>query len=79
MIDIDGNLEALRQRMIQEEEHDARIKPCPECDGTGTVTYEKPVSDKVNGGFLEEFEDDCGNCGGSGEVEDWQDEDEIDY
>lgn len=75
MIDTDGNLAALRQRMIQEEEHDARIKPCPECDGEGMATWEEPVIDHEHGGYLQEVQGECWNCGGSGEIEDWDDED----
>ena len=47
-------------------------KPCPECQGSGTVVYERPVraSSSVDSGFIEEYEDDCENCGGYGEIDD---------
>jgi RecJ-like exonuclease len=32
-----------------------RYKPCPECEGQG---------------FIEEYEDACKNCGGDGQIED---------
>jgi DnaJ-class molecular chaperone len=76
MIDIDGNLAALRQRMIEEEEHDARWKDCPECDGTGTATWEEPVIDYEHGGYLQEVSGECCECGGSGQIEDYGDDDE---
>lgn len=52
-----------------------KVKPCPECDGDGYLIYERAVPDRVNGGRIEETEDDCWNCGGSGEIEDWDEED----
>ena len=52
------------------------MKTCPECNGTGFVTFERPVIDYQNGGYLEEVQDECWNCGGTGEIEDWGDEDE---
>jgi len=48
--------------------------PCPQCDGEGTCTYEEPVVDYVNGGYLQEVVDTCDMCRGSGTVEDWDDE-----
>jgi DnaJ-class molecular chaperone len=47
-------------------------KSCPECQGSGTVVYERPVraSSSVDSGFIEDYEDDCENCGGVGEIDD---------
>ena len=47
-------------------------KACPECQGSGIVVYERPVraSSSVDSGFIEEYEDDCENCGGYGEIDD---------
>jgi len=52
------------------------MKTCPECNGTGFVTFEIPVIDYQNGGYLKEVQGECWNCGGTGEIEDWGDEDE---
>jgi|GEM_PF-1177926 hypothetical protein len=49
---------------------------CKLCDGSGEAYYEKPVVDYQNGGFLDTVLMECDDCGGSGEVED---EDEDDY
>ena len=48
------------------------LKPCPECNGSGTMTYERVhrQSASNDSGFIEEYEADCDNCGGSGEIED---------
>lgn len=45
-------------------------KKCPECEGQGTVTYERerPMSFSNPYGFVEEYEEECSNCGGEGEV-----------
>lgn len=53
-------------------------KACPECQGSGTVVYERPVraSSSVDSGFIEEYEDDCENCGGCGEIDDMEEYDE---
>jgi DnaJ-class molecular chaperone len=53
-------------------------KSCPECQGSGTVVYERPVraSSSVDSGFIEDYEDDCENCGGVGEIDDDMDDDE---
>ena len=55
-------------------------KPCPECEGKGTVLYERAHLHNCSRdvGFLEEYEDDCENCGGSGEI-DYEEEDYEDY
>ena len=55
-------------------------KPCPECEGRGTVTYERVYTHNYGRdvGFIEEYEDDCSNCGGDGQVE-WDDEDYAEY
>ena len=47
-------------------------KPCPECQGSGTQTYERVHrhSASNDSGFIEEYEDDCENCGGVGEIDD---------
>jgi DnaJ-class molecular chaperone len=52
------------------------LKTCPECSGNGQLEYEVPVVDYVNGGYLDTEWGDCENCGGTGEVEDWEDDDE---
>lgn len=48
------------------------LKPCPECNGSGTMTFERILRQSASRdvGFIEEYEDECENCGGSGEVED---------
>jgi hypothetical protein len=51
-----------------------RYKPCPECEGRGTVTYERAYAAH----HVEEYEDDCSNCGGTGEVE-YDDDDYAEY
>jgi DnaJ-class molecular chaperone len=51
------------------------MKTCPECDGSGMATWEEPVIDYEHGGYLQEVQGECWNCGGSGEIEDWDDED----
>ena len=47
-------------------------KPCPECQGSGTMLFERVYrqSSSRDVGFIEEYEDECTNCGGSGEIED---------
>ena len=49
-----------------------RYKPCPECEGRGTVTYERVYTHNYGRdvGFIEEYEDACENCGGTGQIED---------
>ena len=42
---------------------------CNDCDGSGQVYFERPVIDYENGGYLEEYSDDCQSCGGNGEIE----------
>jgi DnaJ-class molecular chaperone len=51
------------------------LKTCPQCDGTGECAYEEPVVDYQHGGYLQEVIDTCDRCGGSGEIEDWEDDD----
>ena len=50
-------------------------KLCPECNGSGEAIWEEPVIDYEHGGYLQEVSGECENCGGSGEIEDWDDED----
>ena len=47
-------------------------KSCPECQGSGTVVYERVHRHSASRdvGFIEEYEDDCENCGGVGEIDD---------
>lgn len=54
------------------------MKPCPECDGSGyvTVEIERPMSFSNPYGFIDEEEEECSNCDGSGEIEDEDYEDE---
>lgn len=49
----------------------AKTIKCPECRGSGTATYERAcyASFSTPYGDYEEYEDDCENCGGSGEIE----------
>jgi RecJ-like exonuclease len=57
-------------------------KPCPECEGRGTMTYERVYTQNFSRdiGFIDEYEDDCSNCGGTGEVEvEYDDEDYAEY
>lgn len=43
-----------------------RTRHCPECGGQGWQIFEGQHKD----GVYDEYTDDCTNCGGSGEVED---------
>jgi DnaJ-class molecular chaperone len=53
-------------------------KPCPECEGRGTVLYERVHRHGFGRdvGLIEEYEDTCENCGGTGEIEDDEYEEE---
>lgn len=55
-------------------------KTCPECGGTGIQTYERVVRASFSNpqGYIEEYEDDCDNCGGMGIVDDDDFDDEED-
>jgi len=46
-------------------------KACPECQGSGTAVYERSVRASASNpdGYLEEYEDDCENCGGEGVID----------
>jgi DnaJ-class molecular chaperone len=52
-------------------------KPCPECQGSGTQTYERERRHSASRdvGFIEEYEDDCENCGGVGLIDDDEEDD----
>jgi RecJ-like exonuclease len=50
------------------------MKTCPVCEGEGQLEYEVPVVDYNHGGYLDTEWGDCERCGGTGEVEDWEDE-----
>ena len=52
------------------------LKACPECNGSGTIVYERVYchSPSRDVGFVEEYEDNCENCHGSGEIDDPDDE-----
>ena len=50
-------------------------KECPCCEGTGWVWAEVAHIDYAHGGYIEEVQADCPECGGNAEVEDWDDED----
>jgi DnaJ-class molecular chaperone len=39
-----------------------RYKPCPECEGQGTVLCERV--------YTHDYEDACENCDGTGQIED---------
>lgn len=56
-------------------------KPCPECQGSGTQLFERVHrhSASNDSGFIEEYEADCDNCGGSGEIDDDDDYDPDEY
>lgn len=41
---------------------------CPECNGLGYIDYERPVLDRDNGGYLEEYTLPCETCEGEGEI-----------
>jgi len=49
-----------------------KMKPCPECDGTGRMIYERAYQHSASRdvGEIEEYEEDCENCCGDGEIED---------
>lgn len=58
------------------------LKACPECNGSGTIVYERVHchSPSRDVGFVEENEDNCETCHGSGEIEaDDYDEEEGDW
>ena len=57
-----------------------KMKPCPECDGTGRTIYERAYQHSASRdvGEIEEYEEDCENCCGDGEIEDEEDEYEDD-
>lgn len=54
---------------------------CPECDGTGKLTFERPEPwiSRDTPPSMEEYEDECWNCHASGEVEVDDGLDEIDF
>ena len=52
------------------------MKTCPVCEGEGKLEYAVPVVDYVYGGSFDVEWGDCDRCGGTGEVEDWEDDDE---
>jgi hypothetical protein len=54
------------------------LKVCPECNGSGTIVYERVYSHNVGRdvGFIEEYEDNCENCHGSGEIDGPDDEED---
>jgi hypothetical protein len=71
----DGNLDALRRREEAEEAYAARKKTCPNCEGLGEIevgygfqTGDPTVDDWVLV--------DCEDCDGTGQVEDWDAEEE---
>jgi DnaJ-class molecular chaperone len=45
-------------------------KQCQECDGSGTITYDRPESwiSRDSPPSLEEVTEDCDECGGLGEI-----------
>ena len=47
------------------------MKPCPECGGEGQCEYEVPVPAPMSwrGGWVEDRLMECELCGGSGEIE----------
>jgi DnaJ-class molecular chaperone len=49
---------------------------CPECGGEGRCEYEyaRPGSFDNPEGSYEAYWADCENCGGRGEIEDWESE-----
>jgi DnaJ-class molecular chaperone len=57
-----------------------RYKDCPECEGRGTMTYERVYTQDFGRdvGFIDEYEDYCSNCGGDGQVE-WDEDDYAEY
>jgi DnaJ-class molecular chaperone len=50
------------------------LKVCPQCNGAGECTYEEEIADYEHGGYLEEVIDTCNLCEGTGELEDWGDD-----
>ena len=44
----------------------AKTKTCPRCKGYGEITVTSAKT-KEHGGF-DDYQEDCGDCGGSGEV-----------
>lgn len=53
-------------------------KSCPECQGSGTQLFERVHRHSASRdvGFIEEYEDDCENCDGVGEIDYDPDDDE---
>lgn len=54
------------------------MKDCPDCGGTGDVEVDYAIRDFVNGGYIQTEIETCRTCDGSGEVEDWEYEEEDD-
>ncbi len=62
--------------MLMEQEENP-FTACPECKGSGRETAERdvPMSFSNSYGYVEDYERDCTNCSGMGEIErDWEDE-----
>ena len=71
----DGNLDALRRREEEREAYEARKKTCPNCDGLGEV--EVPLGFHTGNPDTDDWDVvDCDDCNGTGQVEDWDAEDE---
>ena len=51
---------------------------CPECDGTGSVTYDRFVTQgpSVPFGYFEDYSEECDNCAGHGTILALEDETE---
>ena len=71
----DGNLDALHRREEEREAYEARKKTCPNCDGLGEV--EVPLGFHTGNPDTDDWDVvDCDDCDGTGQVEDWDAEDE---
>ena len=51
---------------------------CPECAGEGRATYERMIPQGPNTPIPEpeEYQDNCDNCAGAGQIEPMDDDDE---
>ena len=51
---------------------------CPECKGEGRATYERMIPQGFNTPIpeLEEYQDNCDNCAGAGQIEPMDDDDD---
>lgn len=59
--DAQGRLQELEDELVRIEDYEAEQSECPTCEGTGWIDHPEDVDP-------EEWDYDCPDCGGSGEV-----------